>query len=159
MSGSYMPLAVDRWTGAVRCLRLRGIDLSGDGVDAALHVRSRPNLPDGDGEPIRSYGLVTAEEVPTEPGLSFAGMHMADGTPTSFLNLRTFDVSDLPFPTERGDNIELAYDLHVKPPAGVFQRVAWGPFTVRAGVTRPGAFLTEGDDFILTEDGDNIITE
>lgn len=159
MSGSYMPLAVDRWTGLVACLRVRGMDLSLDGVEAKLQIRRRPNLPDGDGEPLRTFGMVAAEDAGTEPGLSFAGVHHADGAPTSFLTLRTFDVSDLPFPAERGDNMPLNYDLHIKPAGGIFGRSAWGPFTVRSGVTRPGAMLTEDGGYILTEDGGKILLE
>jgi len=154
MSGSNMPLAFGRWTGGVRCLRLKGIDLSAEGADALMQIRSAPNLPDGDGEPLRELPLVSDGE-----GLRFLGVHHAAGTPTSFLALRVFSLSDMPAAADIGDDIDLAHDLHVKPAGGLFQRVAWGTLRVEAGVTRPDALLAEDGGFLLAEDGGRIIEE
>ncbi|ARR55320.1 hypothetical protein HY78_18675 [Rhizorhabdus wittichii DC-6] len=159
MSGSYMPLSADRWTGLVMCIRVIGVDLSAVGADAKMQIRSAANLPDGGGEPLRTFGLVADADVETVPGLNVAGVHVDAGVPTSVINLRTFDISDLPWPDERGDDVTLEHDLHVKAAGGVFQRAGYGPFTVRAGVARPGVLITEGGDAILAEDGSNIITE
>ncbi|MES2494648.1 MAG: hypothetical protein V4618_00910 [Pseudomonadota bacterium] len=154
-----MPLVADRWTGMVRCLRLLDVDLSAAGSDWMMQIRRAPNLPDGEGEPLRTFERVEIAVARSSPGISLAAVHLGRPTPTSLLNLRTFDLSDLPFPADRGDDMRLAYDLHIKVGGPIWQRAAWGPFTIRAGVTKPSFLLAENDGFLLAEDGERIIKE
>ncbi len=45
------------------------------------------------------------------------------------------DVAKVPYPSERGDNTVLAYDLHITPSGGVKDVYARGQFIVRPGAT------------------------
>lgn len=150
MTPALLPLAGDRWTPFTSTLQLEGVDLTGAAL--AAQVRLYPDAPfdplvnlaqvfTGSAEGIRIIyaGSDTVanhiaagriEEVPDsmEPGdtlvLTLLGIR---------INESTMEVMPEGLP---GQDVVVAWDVHVTPSGELKQKWLYGPFTIRAGVTR-----------------------
>lgn len=141
----------DRWVACIRELAFVGYDFTG--ATFASQVRAKP---DAGGAPLVNLGTVT---LTTAEGvlLLYAGEdtvanHIAAGrldeTPSGYADADTIYLSNvririnettmeaLTAPDDVGDDITLAWDMHITPAGELKDKYAGGDFIVRAGVTQ-----------------------
>lgn len=146
-----LPIVADRWTAFTKTLSFIGIDWT-DAVFAA-QVRTEPDVSGPPLVDLATVGTSAAEGV----HLIYAGSdtidaHVAagrlDDVPEGFagtdaallsqvgIRINEATMEGLPFPAERGDDLQLAWDLHITPAGGLKEKWLEGRFTVHAGVTQ-----------------------
>lgn len=125
-----LPLHGDRWTPFVRTLSFSGIDLTSAVLKAQIRLSG-----DTPGSPL--VDLDTVITAGTE-GLRLLSAALVDGVMTSVVYMRINEstMEGLPAGNEPGDDVELAWDMHITPAGGVKEKYLYGPFVVRAGVTQ-----------------------
>lgn len=147
----YIPLGADRWTPFVVTFRMKGVDLT----DAILSAQIRL-LPDAPGEPLvdlaqvfssASEGVriiyagtdtvanhIAAGRLSSVPD----GMIVSDSLALTLIGMRVNETTmeGLPDAPKAGDDMNLAWDIHITPSGSFKERPMYGPFLVRAGVTR-----------------------
>lgn len=146
-----LDLGADRWVAFVRSLPFINADFTGAAF--AMHVRSVPDAP---GDPLIALAGVSTS---TAQGvrLMYAGSdtianHVAAGRlpaiPDGFdpstvvalsligIRINETTMEALTFPAERGDDLELAWDIHITPAGAIKDKYAGGRFIVRAGATQ-----------------------
>jgi hypothetical protein len=146
-----LDLSGGRWVPFEAILRLKGKDLSG--ADFRMQVRT---YRDATGDPLIDFGAVAT---PAEQGVRtvYAGsatidQHITaarldavpegslcnDSLVLTLLDIRIFEATmrALPFPAERGNDAEFAWDLNITPSGDIRQTWLAGKFTVLAGVTK-----------------------
>lgn len=150
MTPALIPLTGDRWTPFTATLQLEDIDLT----DAALaaQVRLYPDTPfdplidltqvtTGAAEGIRIIyagsdtvaNHIAAGRIEEAP----EGMASGDTLALTLLGIRVNESTMEAMPTGLpGQDMVFAWDAHVTPSGELKQRWFYGPFTVRAGVTR-----------------------
>jgi hypothetical protein len=146
-----LDLSVGRWVPFVQTMMLKGVNLTG--ADFRMQVRAYRDAP---GYPLIDFGAVaTAMEQGirvTYAGLATVDEHIAAGRmdavsegslgtdqlALTLLTIRIFEgnISALPFPAERGDDAEFAWDMHVTPNGEHKQTWLAGKFIVLSGVTQ-----------------------
>lgn len=146
-----LDLSGDRWVPFIRTLPVVNEDLT----NAAFAMQVRVT-PDAIGTPLVSLTTVTsasAEGVRLVSAVSSTvAEHIAadrlESVPSGYeestvvlvstlgIRINETTMETLPFPVERGDDVALAWDIHITPNGGNKDRYAWGTFTVRAGVTQ-----------------------
>lgn len=142
----------DRWVACIRELAFVGFDFAG--ATFLAHIRA---LPDAPGAPLIALSLVGTN--PAEQGVAIvyagtdtianhitagrlvevpAGYEAADSVALSLLRIRIEEpaMEALPQPNEIGDDITLAWDLHITPLGGTKDKYCGGAFVVRSGVTQ-----------------------
>lgn len=126
----YLPLNGDRWTPFVRTFTFEGIDLTS--AVMAAQIRLEPDTP---GSPIVS--LATVGTVNTQ-GLRLVSAGLISDVMTSivYMQINETTMEAMPEGNEPGDDVELAWDMHITPSGGVKEKYLYGPFKVRAGVTQ-----------------------
>jgi hypothetical protein len=151
-------LKADRWVACIRYLSFISIDLTG--ATFAAQIRQ---VPDGTGSPLVNLGTTTnssaegiklfyagtdtianhiaaghLEELPDNinkaTGQKYA---LTDTVALSWVRIRVNETTmeSLPFPLERGDDIEFVWDMHITPSGGEKDKYAGGKLLVRAGAT------------------------
>jgi hypothetical protein len=145
-----LPIRADRWVSCVRTIAFVGFDFTG--ANFRMEVR---DYPDQTGTARIALAKVTSEVQGIR--LAYAGsdtvlnhitagrlravptdMEPTDTVALSQLRIRIdkANIQALPFPSERGDPVDFAYDLHITPSGGDEDVWAYGLFTVVAGVTQ-----------------------
>lgn len=147
----YLPLGADRRTPFAATIRMKGVDLTGAALASQIRL-----YPDADGVPLVDLAQVysaAAEGVRiiyagsdtvanhiTAGRLSSVpkGMAETDTLALSLIGMRVNETTmeGLPPAGRAGGDVTLAWDLHVTPSGGLKERPLYGPFLVRAGVTR-----------------------
>lgn len=152
-------ILADRWVACRRTFTFVGLDFT-DAVFAA-HIRT---LPDAGGSPLVNLATVVSSsaeglrliyggtdtiashiaagrlsEVP--PGTNQAtdaAWQESDIVALSQIGMRVNETTmeGLPFPDDTGDDMPLAWDLHVTPSGGVKDKYMGGSFSVVAGATQ-----------------------
>lgn len=146
-----LDLAGDRWVPFIQSLSFVGVNWTGAAF--AMHVRATRDVAGTPLVSLTTQTLASAEGV----RLIYGGSdtitnHITAGrlsaVPSGFLTTDTVLLSQLgirvnettmeglTFPTERGDDTVLYYDLHVTPSGGEKDLYARGTFTARAGATQ-----------------------
>lgn len=147
---ALVDIYADRWVACIRELPVVNADLTG--ADFALQVRLSG---DQSGSPLISLGTVTTDvqgvRLISATSATIAdhiaagrlasapdGYSETDTVMVSLLGIRigADEISALPFPRERGDDIEFAWDILITPDGGERDKFAGGKFVVRAGVTQ-----------------------
>jgi len=127
-----LPLSGDRWTPLARVLRFNGVDLTG--AEFRAQVRLYPDAP---GDPL--VDLRTAG--PGVEGVRLVAVESVAGKPVStvLVSIGEAAMGNLPGAAaaggEAGEDAALHWDLVITW-SGTKQRWLYGPFIVRAGVTR-----------------------
>jgi len=134
-----LPLVANRWATFVYVIAFQGLNLTGIGMDAAIRV-----VRDGTGVPLIS--LAGAPDA-TSQGIFLLSEGNEDvdfgerigvlTVPVSYVQLWIDDttLNALPFPAERGEDLDLFWDLRIFTSATDKYRAVEGTFTVHAGVT------------------------
>lgn len=124
-----LPIRADRHTPCAFVLRFKRLDLTG----AEMRVQVRL-YPDAGGAPLIALSNVSEPRV---LGLWLRDVEVVDGQPLSVVEFFIPEalIEGLPN-TELGQDLELAWDMTIKPIGGVEQKRLFGPFTVIAGVTK-----------------------
>jgi hypothetical protein len=158
MQAPIVPINADRWVACRRTFKFMHFDFTG----ASFRLQVRNYADDVTGSLIN---LVTAGAGAEGLHLTYGGSdtianHIAAGRMTEvpkWLNPTTgeqYEASDvvslsiismritaahmsaLPFSTPKGDEVELAWDLHITPAGGDEDRYVGGPFIVEPGATQ-----------------------
>ena len=151
MTPGNLPIGADRWTAYIETLQFFDLDLT----DAVFAMQVR-QIPDAPGDPL--IALTTVESGAAEgvrliyAGTATVAAHVAagrlgeipegyDGGDTLLLSLVGIRINEstmeeMPFPSELGDDLALAWDMHITPSGALKQRYLFGTFTVRAGATQ-----------------------
>lgn len=147
-------IGADRWVACIRNLSFVGVDFTGatfiaqvrltpDAPGAALVDLSTVLTSSAEGVRLVYGGTDTvanhiAAERMTGAMAEAAGLEPADAVALSQVGLRINETTmeGLPFPDERGDDLALAWDMHITPSGGVKDKWIGGTFTVRAGATQ-----------------------
>jgi hypothetical protein len=126
-------LRVDRWTPYVETFRFKGINLTG----ATLKAQIRPK-PDNPGSPLIDLagGVSAGAE-----GLRLAGVDTSGLYPISTVEMRInvgtlADASHAPAALRVGEEVQLAWDMHITPSGGDRQKWLFGSFIIVPGVTK-----------------------
>lgn len=144
-------IAADRWVACIRTLTFVGLDFT----DAVFAMQVRLTG-DASGSPLVDLATVTTSSA-EGVRLIYAGTdtianHIAagrlDDVPSGYasgdsialsqvgIRINETTIEALPFPEERGDDIDLAWDMLITPSGGIKDKYIGGKFTVRAGVTQ-----------------------
>jgi len=150
MDWGKLDLAADRWTAFIETWEFQEEDLT----DATFAMQVRL-IKDASGAPLvdlatvvssSSEGVrliyggtdtvanhITAGRIDAAPD----GYEATDSLALSLLGVRINETTmeGLPLPAERGDDLNLEWDLHITPSGGLKQKYLGGTFTVRAGAT------------------------
>ncbi|WP_010186025.1 hypothetical protein, partial [Sphingomonas sp. PAMC 26605] len=126
---AHLPIVADRAGACVRTVRFVGLDLRAAAM--RLQVRLKPDTP---GAPLVDLNIAAADV----EGLSLAEFSIADGVPTSTVQIRIAeatmkDDAKVPYIGELGDAAPLAYDL-IATIGGDKRRLIFGEFVALATV-------------------------
>lgn len=144
-------IAADRWVACIRTISFVALDFTG--ATFVAQVRMTPDLA---GTPLISLATVGGTGIEgihlLYAGLATVSAHIGAGrlevapsgyelTDNIFLSQLWFRINEtsmeaLPLPAEVGDDLELAWDMHITPLGGIKDKYAGGQFVVRAGVTQ-----------------------
>jgi hypothetical protein len=152
---AVVDILADRWVACIRYLSFIGIDLTG-----ATFVAQVRQVGDAGGSPlvdlatttstsaegIRLYyaGTDTIANHITAGRLDEIPAGYASGTSVALswvrVRINETTMEALPFPDQighgdRGDSVNLAWDMHITPSGGTKDKYVGGGFTVRAGAT------------------------
>lgn len=150
-SPGNLPLAGDRWTPLGLTLQFIDYDLTS--ATFAMQVRLAGDTP---GTPLADLGTVTSSAAEgvrlIYGGTDTVANHIAAGriedVPSGYVSTDTLVLSlvgvrinestmeAMPEGDEPGDDVVLAWDLHITPLGGLKDRWLFGTFTVRAGATQ-----------------------
>lgn len=147
----YLPIGADRHTACFRTLEFLATDLTG--ATFALHVRAQKEAGGAALIDLANTASTSADGVRIiYGGTDTVANHIAAGrlavvpdgyTSASSLALSliaiqvtevTIEAVAAPSPAE--SDLTLAWDIHVTPSGGIKERWLYGPFVIRAGVTR-----------------------
>ena len=143
-------LKADRWVACVRTFSFVGLDLTG--ATFAAHIRltkdatgspliTLANAASAAAEGIRvnNVGTATIAQHIANKWLSSPppGYELTDVVTITQVGLRINETSveGLPFPTERGQDATLQWDMHITPTGKDKDKYLGGDFIVRAGAT------------------------
>lgn len=128
-STGRLDLVANRWEPFVHTIDFEGFDFTG--AIFAMQVRLTR---DATGDPL--VNLSTVGGVGTE-GVTITGVATVTGLTTSSISIRINEptVEGLPFPSERGEDSALYWDMQITPSGGVKYRALEGKFIVHAGVS------------------------
>lgn len=144
-------IAADRWVACIRTMTFVGYDftdavfamqvrLTGDAGGSPLIDLATVTTSSAEGVRLIYGGTDTIANHITAGRLSGvpSGYESTDSVALSHVGIRINETTmeGLPFPSERGDNAELAWDMHITPSGGIKDKWIGGKFTVRAGVTQ-----------------------
>lgn len=151
MRPGRLDLEGGRWVPFVHTLTMRGVDLTG--ATFAMQVRLT-----GDASGSALVDLATVATAAEEGvrliygGTDTIDNHIAAGRLSEVpdgsaggdslaltqlgIRINETTMEGLPFPTERGDDATLAWDMHITPSGALKQVWLEGSFTVKAGVTQ-----------------------
>lgn len=152
---AVVDILADRWVACIRYLSFIEIDFTG--ADFATHVRQ---VADAGGSPLVTLATTTnssAEGIKLfYAGTDTIANHITAGrldevpddytsassVALSWVRIRINETTmeALPFPDQigqgdRGDSVNLAWDMHITPSGGTKDKYVGGAFTVRAGAT------------------------
>jgi hypothetical protein len=145
-----LPLYGDRWTPLACTIEFLGFDFTD--ATFSMQVRLAGDTP---GSPLISLGTVFSAGLEgirlIYGGTDTVANHIAAGrlnlVPSGLTEASTVELSQvgilisentmevMPDGDEPGDDVVLAWDIHITPLGGVKERWVYGDFTVRAGVT------------------------
>lgn len=144
-------IGADRWVACIRTFAFVGVDFTG--ADVKMQVRLKA---DTTGTPLVELGPqvtsaaeginftyagtatvadhIAAGRIPEVP----AGYALTDSVVLTLVQIRINETTmeSLPYPGERGDDADMAWDLHITPSGGIKDKYIGGKFIVRAGVTQ-----------------------
>lgn len=141
----------DRWVACIRELAFVGYNFTG--ATFLAQVRTVPDAPGTALVNLATVTLSTAEGVRLiYGGTDTIANHIAAGRlsdiPSGYASTDSVALSSvgirvnettmeaLPEPVNIGDDLTLAWDIHITPSGGVKEKYAGGDFIVRAGVTQ-----------------------
>lgn len=142
----------DRWTPFLRTLSFLNVDI-GATADLKMQVRAVPDVTTPPLVDLALVGSSAAEGVRLiYRGTDTVDAHIAagrleaipdgmagtDNLALSQIGIRINETSmeGLPFPAERGNDLQLAWDIHITLAGGTKEKWLEGKFTVHAGVTQ-----------------------
>jgi hypothetical protein len=148
---AIVDIAAPRWTAFLTTIRILGFNFTG--ATFGLQVRLYYDAPGTPLVDLTTVTLSTAEGVRLDyGGTATVDAHIAAGrlndipdgmvgTDTLVLSLLGVRINEttmegLPFPDERGNNIDLVWDLHITPSGGIKQKYIGGKFIVEPGATQ-----------------------
>lgn len=151
MNAAEVDIYADRWTPFVKSVAFIGFDFTSGTF--AMDVRTSRDAPGAALIALTTQTLASAQGVRLSySGTDTVSAHISAGrltevppgmtTSTSvLLSVLTIRINEttlegLPFPQERGDDLELVYDLHVTPSGDDKKVFLRGKFFVRAGATQ-----------------------
>lgn len=144
-------IGADRWVACIRTFSFLGLNFTG--AVFAMHVRLNPDAP---GTPLVALATVATASVEgvrlIYGGTDTVANHIAagrlDNVPQGYVSgdslilssvgvrINETTMETLPFPSERGDDAGLVWDMHITPAGSIKDKYIGGKFTVRAGATQ-----------------------
>lgn len=144
-------IGADRWVACIRSLSFVGLDFTG--ATFLAHIRLHPDYPGFPLVALATVGSAASEGIHLAySGTDTIANHIAAGrineVPPGYTSASSVQISVvglrvnettmemLPFPAELGDELVLAWDMHITPSGGIKDKYLGGAFTVRPGATQ-----------------------
>lgn len=144
-------IGADRWVACIRTFAFVGLDFTS--AVFASHVRLVPDVTGSPLVTLATVGSLASEGISlVYGGTDTITNHIAAGRLTEVpdgyvtgdslalsqvgFRINETTMEGLPFPTERGDDAVLYWDMHITPSGGIKDKYIGGLLTVRAGATQ-----------------------